>query len=356
LEGDPLGMSMLSVELHLDGDWRAVAEGAASLGIQVHPGLLPGRSVLLSGTASSLRDLACRLELVELEEAVRNAVSPPPPLKLKDRTLDFSRRVYVVGIVNVTSDSFYDGGKYLETSAAVAHAEELVHQGADILEIGGESARPAPPTDPQEEIRRVAPVISAIRSRLDVPIAVDTFKRSVAEAALAHGADIVNDISGLADIALAELAATYDAALVVMHLKGRPKERHDFEVYSDLMGEIVAFLRDRCRLALSAGLGHDRIIVDPGPGFAKTPRHDLEAVGSLSALKVLGHPIMLAVSNKRFVGSVLGLPVDDRAEGTAAAVALGIAQGANLIRVHDVKGMARVARMTEAILGMGYND
>lgn len=355
-EGNALEVSMLSLELELAGDPRRLAEVASGLGVHVHVGMRQGSSVVLQGTASGLRALAERLEMSCLEAAVSNVVSPPPALVLRDRTLDFSRRVYLVGIVNVTPDSFFDGGRYFDPRRAVAHAEELANEGADLLEIGGESARPAPLTDPRDEIRRVVPVISALRGRLDLPISVDTFKPEVAAAALAEGADIVNDISGLANPALAELAARHGAALVIMHLRGRPKERHDFESYPDLIGEILTFLEERCQLAVSAGMEANRIIVDPGPGFAKTPRHDLELIRSLSALKVLGYPIMLAISNKRFIGSVLGLPVQERAEGNAAAVTLGILQGANLIRVHEVKGMARVARMTEAMLGMGYND
>ncbi len=355
-EIDPVEMSVLTMELELQGDPQTATRAASELGLQVLPGLSSNRSIRVSGTASSLRALAEIIGMPGLAEAVANAISPPPPLRLKGRVLDFSRRTYLVGIVNVTLDSFFDGGRYFDPSAAVAHGEELAHEGADILEIGGESARPAPQTDPREEIRRVVPVISALRAKLDIPISIDTFKPAVAEAALAEGADIVNDISGLADPSLAELAAKHGAAIVIMHLRGRPKERHDFEVYSDLMGEILTFLKERCRLALAAGVGHDQIVIDPGPGFAKTPRHDLETLRRLSTLRVLGHPIMLAVSNKRFIGTVLGLPVHQRAEGNAAAVTLGIIHGANLIRVHDIRAMARVARMTEAMLGMGYND
>ncbi len=356
-EDTRLGLTMLSIRVVVDAqELQQMVEDAPGLGVQVQQYPARDGTVVISGTAYGLTVLAQSIEREDVVVAIRNLLSPPRPLQLRDRVLDFSRRCYLVGIINVTPDSFYDGGKYMDVSAAIAHAEELAQEGADILEVGGESARPAPITDPREEIQRVLPVVSALKARLKLPVSVDTFKTAVAEAVLDAGADIINDISGLADPSLAEVVARHEAALVIMHLRGRPKERRDFEHYDDLIGEISAFLKQRCQVAVAAGIDHDRIILDPGPGFAKTPRHDLEVLRNFGALRVFGHPLMLAVSNKRFLGHVLGLPVDQRKEGTEAAVTLGIIYGANLIRAHDVRSVARVARVAEAMLGMGYND
>lgn len=263
-------------------------------------------------------------------------------------TLQVGERTLVMGILNVTPDSFSDGGRFLDVDAAVARAHEMVAEGADIIDIGGESTRPGhAPIPADEELRRVIPVIERLAD-LAVPISIDTFKASVARRALAAGASIVNDVWGLHhDPGLAAAAAPAGAALVVMH------NQHGTH-YNELMADIAAYLRRSLQLAAEAGIGPERVILDPGFGFGKTAVHNLEVVRRLSDLHQLGCPLLLGPSRKSTIGKILGgLPVDERLEGTAALVALAIAQGADIVRVHDVKEIVRVVRVTDAVVRPG---
>lgn len=261
-------------------------------------------------------------------------------------------RSLIMGILNVTPDSFYDGGKYADPEAAVRRALQMVEEGADIIDVGGESTRPgSDPVDADTEAARVVPVIKALRDRISVPISVDTYKAPVAEAALKAGACIVNDVTGLhADPRIAHVAAEYGATVVVMHIKGEPKTMQLNPTYSDLLGEVRAYLEEGCERALKAGVPEDRIWIDPGIGFGKTAEHNLELLRRLRFFRSLGFPILVGTSNKSVIGHVLGLPVHDRLEGTAATVALAIANGADGVRIHDVQAMKRVAAMTDAIV------
>ena len=258
----------------------------------------------------------------------------------------------VMGIVNVTPDSFSDGGRFFESSSAVKHALGLVEEGADILDVGGESTRPgADPVDPDEELRRVVPVIEELRAHTDVPISIDTTKASVARAALDAGAQIVNDVSaGRFDDEMFALAADREVPIVLMHMLGEPRTMQKDPTYRDVVGDVAAFLAERAALARATGVRTERIIVDPGFGFGKTREHNLVLLRRLRELCCLGYPVLAGTSRKSFIGTTLDLPVEERLEGTAATVALAVANGAALIRVHDVGPMRRVAGMVEAVL------
>jgi dihydropteroate synthase len=281
------------------------------------------------------------------------AVNPEPRrprlLRAAGMTLDVGTRPLVVGVLNATPDSFYDRGRYFERDRALARADAMVAEGADLIEVGGESARPGPPVDAAEERRRVAPLIGLLAARLSVPVAVDTYKPEVARAAVEQGAVLINDISGLADPRMAQLAAATGAALVVMHIQGRPKIRQDAPRYGSVVDEVYAFLEERTAQARALGAGADRLVVDPGFSFGKAPEHDTELLRRLGEFHRLGYPIYLATSRKNYIRDILALPADDLLEGTLAAVAFGVAQGVHLVRAHDVRPVVRVIRMTLAI-------
>ncbi|MEK6690990.1 MAG: dihydropteroate synthase [Nitrospirota bacterium] len=256
-----------------------------------------------------------------------------------------------MGILNVTPDSFSDGGLYLNTDKAVERSFEIEKEGADIIDIGGESTRPgALPLSPEEELSRVVPVIEKLKSRLRIPISIDTYKAEVAREAIKAGASIINDISGLRfDPEIASVSAEYDVPVVIMHIKGTPRDMQINPVYQDLIGEIRHFLEEGISIAQKAGVDDDMIIIDPGIGFGKTFEHNLEIINRLDEFRSLGMPILLGPSRKSFIGKILDLPPGDRLEGTAAAVAIGIMKGANIVRVHDVSSIVRVARVVDAI-------
>jgi dihydropteroate synthase len=254
-----------------------------------------------------------------------------------------------MGIVNVTPDSFSDGGRYFDIDSAIGRAEQLVTDGADILDIGGESTRPGADALPlDEEIRRVVPVIEGLASRIDVPISIDTYKAPVARAALNAGATIVNDITGLtADPEMVSVITEHNATVVVMHMAGTPKTMQMNPSYQDVVREVCEFLQGQAALAERAGV--KQIIVDPGIGFGKNLEHNLELMRNLKSATPVGFPILVGPSRKSFIGKILDLGVDERLEGTAAAVAACIIRGAHIVRVHDVKEMKRVALVADAL-------
>jgi dihydropteroate synthase len=266
---------------------------------------------------------------------------------------DMEKRALVMGILNITPDSFSDGGEFLTRDAALRHALSMVEDGADIVDIGGESSRPgSEPISAEEEIKRVVPIVQDLAKNLDKPISIDTYRATTAAAALDAGASIVNDISGMSfDPGMRTLAAERRCPVVIMHIKDSPKDMQKSPAYEDLMGEITDFLKVRIAEAVDAGVDERLIIVDPGFGFGKTVDHNLEMLRRLGEFRSLARPILIGTSRKSTIGQVLGgLPPKERIEGTAATVALSIAAGANIVRVHDVKEMARVAKMTEAII------
>lgn len=258
-----------------------------------------------------------------------------------------------MGIVNVTPDSFSDGGIRLDPHRAIADAVQMVDDGADLLDIGGESTRPgALPVDADEEWRRIGPVIEGLGGRVSVPISVDTCKASVAARALAAGAAIVNDISALVyESALADVVRESGAAVILMHTRGRPQVMYAEAQYVDVVAEVVAELAERGRAARAVGIAADRIIYDPGFGFAKRAAHSLELLSGLARLHELGGPLLSGPSRKSFLTTALGdVPPRDRVWGTAAAVTSSILSGAHIVRVHDVKAMVQVARTADAIV------
>lgn len=264
-------------------------------------------------------------------------------------SLNLSERTHLIGIVNCTPDSFSDGGLYLDKSRAVERVLELVEEGADIVDIGGESTRPGSDPIPEtEELKRVIPVVESVASKISVPISIDTYKSRVAKEAIEAGASLVNDISALRfDSKMYEVVAEYDVPVILMHMKGKPKDMQTNPLYSDLIGEITAFLRERISYCQSKGI--EKLIVDPGIGFGKQYHHNLTILKRLSELRSLGKPILVGTSRKSFIGHVLDLPVGERLEGTLATIAVAILNGANIIRVHDVRPAIRVARMVDSL-------
>jgi dihydropteroate synthase len=274
-------------------------------------------------------------------------------LRAGGRTLALADRPRLMGILNATPDSFSGDGARLETlDARVARARELVVEGAEVIDVGGESQiTTTPPVAVDEEIERVAPLIERIAAELDVLVSVDTYKPAVAEAAVAAGAGMVTDVSGLRDPALADVCARSGAALVVMHTRAEPKRKVLDHAYVDVGADVLAFLRERMALARDRGLAEEQLVVDPGPDFAKTPEQTVAALRALPALAELGRPILLAVSRKDFIGALTGRRPADRAAGTLAALAHGVDAGARLLRVHDVAAAADFLAVRAALRG-----
>ena len=257
-----------------------------------------------------------------------------------------------MGILNVTPDSFSDGGKYFNKERAVEQALRMQDEGADIIDIGGESTRPgAEKISVKEEISRVVPVIEALANKVKIPLSIDTYKSAVAGAAISSGASIINDISGLRfDPQMPYVAARHNVPVVIMHIKGTPKNMHKNPSYKSLIPEVIDYLREGIEIARNAGVADEKIIIDPGIGFGKTLEHNLEIIKKLDVFSGLEKPVLIGPSRKSFIGKILGdLPVTERLEGTSAAIAISILNGANIIRVHDVKEMVRVARISDRI-------
>jgi dihydropteroate synthase len=265
-------------------------------------------------------------------------------------SLVFGKRTYVMGVLNVTPDSFSDGGDWTDPDRAVRHARAMVREGADIIDVGGESTRPgARPVPADREIRRVVPVIERL-ARDKILVSIDTSKAAVAEAAFRAGAKILNDVTALrGDPALARSAARSGVAVILMHMKGSPRTMQRNPEYRDVVKEILSFFREILRNALRAGIERDKMILDPGIGFGKSPGHNLEILRRLDEFRSLGRPLAIGTSRKSFIGRALGRRVDDRVSGTAATVAAAILRGADVVRVHDVREMSDVARMTDLL-------
>ncbi len=269
----------------------------------------------------------------------------------RKKILDFSSRTLVMGVLNVTPDSFSDGGLFYDHERAIEHGMKLARDGADIIDIGGESTRPgSDPVPLEEEIRRVIPVIEALARELDVPISIDTCKAEVASRALDAGASMVNDVSALRfDPDMVRVVAERRVPVVLMHMKGTPKDMQLDPRYEDLISEILEFLEERVHFAESNGVPPEAIIVDPGIGFGKTVEHNLSIIKHLRRFKSLGKPVLLGTSRKSFIGKVLNVGVEEREEGTAATVVAGILNGADIVRVHDVAKILPAVRMADAI-------
>jgi dihydropteroate synthase len=273
---------------------------------------------------------------------------------------DLSQRTLIMGAVNVTPDSFSDGGCFFERGKAVEQGLRLAEAKADILDIGGESTRPgAKPLDEEEEVRRVIPVIQELSQTIDIPISIDTRKARVAERALDAGAQMVNDVSALRfDERMAAVVAERQVPVVLMHMRGDPQTMQIDPHYDDLMGNLLEFFRERIAFAESQGIPPDGIILDPGIGFGKSleSQHNLILLKNLHYFKVLAKPLLIGTSRKAFIGKILGLPPQEREEGTMASVAVAILHGANIVRVHEVERMRRVVRVVDAVLRCPAED
>lgn len=273
-------------------------------------------------------------------------------LSWRNFSLNLTARTHIMGVVNTTPDSFSDGGLFFDGDVAVAHALRLVEEGADIIDIGGESTRPgSDPVSPDEELRRTIPVIRAVSRAVSVPVSIDTCKADVARQALDAGASMVNDISGLRfDPEMADVVARAGVPVIVMHIRGKPKVMQVNPTYGALIPEVTAYLRESIAIAAKAGTPPGMVMIDPGIGFGKTFDHNLQIIRDLGEFLKLGHPVVIGVSRKAFLGKILGdAPPSERLEGTAAAVAISIFNGAHIVRVHDVREMARVARVADAV-------
>lgn len=345
--------------------------GEAVLARDIYFGERETSDILLLGTQHHYEGLIKKLRaqplksLVaiasELQQGLARYLGERSPLTIGDKPFHWGKRTYIMAVLNLTPDSFSGDGLFGDVDKAVARAQEFVSQEADIIDVGGESTGPgSKPLPADEEMKRVLPIIEGLAGKIDLPISIDTYKAEVAEEALSAGASMVNDVWGLRmDPGMAALVARWQVPVIVMHNRSRPKDAVQTErlggrylgvEYKDLMADTIRELRESISLALEAGVDRARIIIDPGIGFGKTVEQNLELLFNLAELKVLGHPILVGPSRKSFIGYTLDLPPEERLEGTAAAVALAIAGGADIVRVHDVKEMARVARMTDAVV------
>jgi len=272
-------------------------------------------------------------------------------LQLKSSKLELGRRTLLMGILNVTPDSFTDGGVFFKFEAAVTQAQKIISEGADILDIGGESTRPfSEPVSIDQELQRVLPVIEAVRKVSDIPISIDTTKVEVARRALEAGADIVNDVSALRfDNRMADLIAATGVPVILMHMQGKPGTMQKNPTYASLFSEVIAFLQERVGFAIHNGVAREQIIVDPGIGFGKSINHNLLLIRDLDLLQCLDRPILLGASRKRFIGGILDRPEQEREIGTAVVNSFGVAAGAHIIRVHDVATNKQVALLGDAL-------
>ena len=272
-------------------------------------------------------------------------------MKLRGKVLELGRRTLVMGILNITPDSFSDGGQFADYERALSRAFELISAGADILDVGGESTRPgSAPTLLRVELERVIPIIRAVRESSDIPISIDTNKSEVALQSLAAGADIINDVSSLRfDPGMARAAAESGAPVILMHMLGIPRTMQVNPVYESVISEIIAFLEERMKFAVQNGIERSQIIVDPGIGFGKTVTHNLNIIRDLDSFSCMDRPILLGASRKRFIGKVLGRPESERELGTAVVNAFGIAAGAHILRVHDVAFHREAVDLAEAV-------
>jgi dihydropteroate synthase len=316
--------------------------------------------VIIIGTLKQLRLLCQKLKMQpfgldetgeELSNFIENYYSEPSLIKCPRTVLDFSRGPLIMGILNVTPDSFYDGGKYFSKDDAINRGLKLVEDGADIIDIGGESTRPgSEPVSEEEELKRVLPVISELSRRTDIPISIDTYKGRVARAAIDSGAQIVNDISGLKfDANMAQVVAEKDVPVVIMHIKGTPKDMQSNPHYEDVIQELLDYFEERIRYAINNGIDSNKIIIDPGIGFGKRLVDNLAIIKNIGSFKIFGKPIMIGISRKSFIGKILDLPPDERLEGSITATMHALYSGVKIVRVHDVKEMKRCIRIYNEI-------
>ncbi len=314
---------------------------------------------ILMGTQKQFEKLFLKLDQYldlqpiggSLRETIKNISKTHYSIRCRKKTITLGKRTLLMGVLNVTPDSFSEGGLYFDKEKAVAHGLRMVEEGADFIDIGGESTRPgSKPLGLEEELRRVIPVIESLAKEVDVPISIDTYKSTVAERAIKAGAEMINDISGLHfDPDLGQVAAKEDIPLILMHIRGTPETMQKEIHYDSLFSEILQYLKDSIQRAESAGVDPQQIIIDPGIGFGKTLEDNLLIIKNLSEFRVLGKPILLGTSRKSFIGKILNAEVDERLEGTLSSIAICVLNGAHIIRCHDVLQAKKAIAVADAI-------
>ena len=314
---------------------------------------------LLMGTQIHFEKLILKLDQYpdlnplgqSVKETLKNISKTQYSIRCRKRTLTLGKRTLLMGVLNVTPDSFSDGGLFFDKNKAISHGLRMVEEGADIIDVGGESTRPgSKPIELEEELRRVIPVIESIAKEVDVPISIDTYKSTVAQRATEAGAEIVNDISGLNfDPDLAKVAAKGNIPLILMHIRGTPETMQKNVHYDSIFSEILQYLKDSIQRAESAGLDPRQIIIDPGIGFGKTVEDNLLIIKNLHEFRILGKPILLGTSRKGFIGKILNTKIEDRLEGTLSSMAIGVLNGAHIIRSHDVHQAKKAIAVADAI-------
>ncbi len=339
--------------LSVGGD-AAVNRGSIACSIEASDALIMGTIKQVTAFSKKIEKQPFGLNLIarNIGDLINNISQQSYILKTSRREIPLGRKTQIMGILNVTPDSFSDGGLFYDPQKAIDHGLQMVEQGADIIDIGGESTRPgASPVSAEEELKRVIPVISAIARQANIPISIDTSKAQVAAEAIAAGAEIVNDISAGKDERMMPTVRDGRAAFVLMHMRGQPQNMQKGDLtYDDLMGEITAFLEKSIENATRAGIEKEYLIVDPGVGFGKTLADNFRIINNLAELKVLGLPIMIGTSRKAFLGKITGGEPQERIEGTAATNVVSIMNGCHIVRVHDVASMKKIAAVTDEIL------
>lgn len=319
----------------------------------------PETDALLMGTQKQFEKLIPKLEQYpglqslgqSIKETIKNLSKTNYTIRCRKKTFTLGKRTLLMGVLNVTPDSFSDGGLFFNKEQAIAQGLKMVEEGADMIDIGGESTRPgSKPLELEEELRRVIPVIESFAKETDVPISIDTYKSAVAQRAIEAGAEIINDISGLHfDKSLAKVAAKENTPLILMHIRGTPETMQKDVHYESLFSEIIRYLKDSIRMAESSGVDPQQIIVDPGIGFGKTLEDNLLIIKNLYEFRVLGKPILLGTSRKTFIGKILNAEVGNRLEGTLSTIAIGVLNGAQIIRTHDVLQAKKTIAVADAI-------
>lgn len=319
--------------------------------------------VLIMGNKKQIIKLASKIKrqynrlanIGENIEKILENIEKEQEIKIGNKIFKFGKRTYIMGILNVTPDSFYDGGKYDKLEKAIERARQMEKEGVDIIDIGGESTRPfSLPIDEKEEMNRVLPVIEALKNEIKVPLSIDTYKPRVAEKAIEKGVDMINDVFALRKEGMAEIAREFDVPVCIMHMKGEPKNMQMNPYYKDVMEEIYEFLRERIVFAIKKGIDENKIIIDPGIGFGKRTgggiEDNCEIIARLKELKSLGRPILIGISRKTFIGNITKTSVEERLEGSLGAEAIAIANGADILRCHDVLATKRMAMVVDAIV------
>ena len=351
---------ILKQEMLAKGGEVVLNREVASLKAETSDLLVMGTEMMIEVVSQKIKDQPFGLDRLsrELIQTIHNYESVPQDLVVGNRKLSFAKMTHIMGILNVTPDSFSDGGRYFDCEKACDRAVEMASQGATIIDIGGESSRPnSEGVTVEEELKRILPVVESILHESCAMISIDTTKAEVAKRAIELGAHIINDISGMMrDPEMASVIADSDACVVLMHMRGTPDIMQGLTDYDDVVGEVYEYLAERVEYAISKGISRERIIVDPGIGFAKTVEQNLEIMRRLDEFRSLGRPILIGTSRKATIGHVLNASVSERLLGTAATVAQAIANGANIVRVHDVKEMEMVTRMSDAIVRKHWQE